>query len=167
MPAICNTYHSFPVGILQITASDEHITAITFCGAEPALEEQEPASLLPPVMQQCIEELHEYFQGERQQFSIPFSQNGTPFQQRVWNELLAIPYGATISYLELSKRLGDPKAIRAAASTNGKNKLAIVVPCHRVIGANRELVGYAGGLPQKRWLLQHEARIACGVQTLF
>ena len=165
-PAIYSTYHSFPACVLQITGTDEHIAAITFCAEKPALEE-EPASPLPPVIQQCIKELHEYFEGGRQQFSLPFSQNGTSFQQRVWNELLAIPYGATISYLELSKRLGDPKAIRAAASTNGKNKLAIVVPCHRVIGANRELVGYAGGLSQKRWLLQHEAKIACGVQTLF
>ncbi|MBE7169935.1 MAG: methylated-DNA--[protein]-cysteine S-methyltransferase [Williamsia sp.] len=164
---VTNTvYHSFPVGILQISGSDEQIEAIKFCGERPALP-QEPVSSPSPLLQQCIDELNEYFQGERQEFSVPFSQSGTPFQQRVWKELLNIPYGNTISYLELSKRLGDPKAIRAAASTNGKNKLAIIVPCHRVIGANRELVGYAGGLPQKKWLLQHEARIACGVQTLF
>ena len=152
---------------MQITGTDELISAIKFCAAEPALEETGPVSSLPFAVQQCIGELNEYFDGNRQRFDVPFSQTGTPFQQRVWNELLAIPYGATISYLELSKRLGDPKAIRAAASTNGKNKLAIIVPCHRVIGANRELVGYAGGLPLKKWLLQHEARIACGVQTLF
>ena len=167
MAATCSIVRSFPVGLLQITATDEHITAIKFCAAEPAPGEPEPVSSLPPVVQQCIEELDEYFEGNLQQFSFSFSQNGTPFQQRVWHELLSIPYGATISYLELSKRLGDPKAIRAAASTNGKNRLAIVVPCHRVIGANRDLVGYAGGLPLKKWLLQHEAKIACGVQTLF
>ena len=160
-------YRSFPVGVLQISGSDEHVEEIRFCGEEPAREQGEPVSFLPLHLQQCIDELHEYFQGERQQFTVPFLQSGTPFQQRVWSELLNIPYGATISYLQLSKRLGDPKAIRAAASTNGKNKLAIIIPCHRVIGTNRDLVGYAGGLPLKKWLLQHEARIACGVQTLF
>ena len=94
-------------------------------------------------------------------------QDGTIFQQRVWSELLAIPYGKTISYLTLAKRLGDPKAIRAAASTNGKNNIAIIVPCHRVIGSNNDLVGYAGGLWRKRWLLEMETKITYGVQTLF
>ena len=167
MPVTHTLYHSFPVGILQISGSDEHVEEIKFCGEQPAPEQEGPVSSLPSCLHRCVDELHEYFQGERQQFSIPFSQSGTPFQQRVWNELLNIPYGSTISYLELSKRLGDHKAIRAAASTNGKNKLAVIVPCHRVIGTNRDLVGYAGGLPLKKWLLQHEARIACGVQTLF
>jgi methylated-DNA-[protein]-cysteine S-methyltransferase len=85
----------------------------------------------------------------------------------VWNELLRIPFGKTISYLELSRRLGDTKAIRAAASANGKNNIAIVVPCHRVIGSKNDLVGYAGGIRRKKWLLEHEAKIAYGIQTLF
>ena len=98
---------------------------------------------------------------------MPIHQEGTPFQTKVWHELLNIPYGKTISYLELSRRLGDTKVVRAAASANGKNNISIIVPCHRVIGANRDLVGYGGGLWRKRWLLALENRIANGVQTLF
>ncbi len=116
---------------------------------------------------QCIEQLIQYFQGQRRVFEFPVSQEGTPFQQRVWNELTAIPFGKTLSYLELSRRLGDTKAIRAAASANGRNNIAIVVPCHRVIGSKRDLVGYAGGLWRKKWLLDHETKIMYGVQTLF
>ena len=118
-------------------------------------------------MQQCIEELIEYFQNRRKIFDVPVYQEGTTFQQKVWNELLNIPFGKTISYLTLAKRLGDPKVIRAAASTNGKNKIAIIVPCHRVIGSNNDLVGYGGGLWRKKFLLDMETKLIYGVQTLF
>jgi methylated-DNA-[protein]-cysteine S-methyltransferase len=100
-------------------------------------------------------------------FNIPIHQEGTPFQKKVWSELTEINYGKTISYMDLAKRMGDEKVIRAAASTNGKNKIGIIVPCHRVIGTNKNLVGYAGGLWRKKWLLQHEFRITHGIQTLF
>ena len=109
----------------------------------------------------------EYFNGNRRVFELPVVQEGTGFQQKVWSELMNIPFGKTISYTELSRRLGDPKVIRAAAAANGKNNVAIIVPCHRVIGANSELVGYAGGLKRKKWLLEHEKKIAHGVLTLF
>jgi methylated-DNA-[protein]-cysteine S-methyltransferase len=118
-------------------------------------------------MHQCTEELIEFFNGKRKKFDIPVCQSGTAFQQRVWNELVNIPFGKTISYLELARMLGDEKVIRAAAQTNGKNKIAIIVPCHRVIGSDKSLVGYAGGLWRKKWLLQHEFRITHGIQTLF
>jgi methylated-DNA-[protein]-cysteine S-methyltransferase len=94
-------------------------------------------------------------------------QPGTFFQQKVWGELLQIPYGKTISYLELSRRIGDEKAIRAVGSTNGKNRIAIIVPCHRVIGSDKSLTGYAGGVWRKKWLLQHEFKITHGILTLF
>lgn len=126
-----------------------------------------PDPQLSPLLLQCVEELIQYFQGQRRQFEVPIHQEGTGFQTKVWNELLSIGYGKTISYLELSKRLGDVKAIRAAASANGKNNIAIIVPCHRVIGSDQTLVGYGGGLWRKKWLLEHEARLANGVQTLF
>jgi len=116
---------------------------------------------------QCVEELIQYFHGQRRSFDLPISQIGSTFQQKVWNELSGIPFGKTISYLELSRRLGDSKAIRAAAAANGRNNVAIIVPCHRVIGSNNKLVGYAGGLWRKKWLLDHEAKLAHGVQTLF
>lgn len=116
---------------------------------------------------QCVEQLIQYFNGQRRIFELPLSQEGTPFQQEVWNELLTIPYAKTISYIQLAIRTGDPKATRAVASANGKNNIAIIVPCHRVIGSNGQLIGYGGGLWRKKWLLEHEMKVAYGVQTLF
>ncbi len=101
------------------------------------------------------------------QFHFPIQQQGTDFQQKVWAELTRISAGKTISYLELSKRLGNTKTIRAAGTANGKNNIAIAVPCHRVIGSNGSLVGYAGGLWRKKWLLNHEAKYCNGQQLLF
>ena len=122
---------------------------------------------LSPMLIQSIEQLIQYFHAERRQFDLPINQIGTSFQKEVWNQLMSIPYGRTISYLELARRLGDHKATRAVASANGKNNVCIIVPCHRVIGANGELVGYSGGLWRKKWLLEHEMKVAYGVQTLF
>ena len=116
---------------------------------------------------QCVEQLIQYFNGERRKFELPIHQQGSPFQQSVWAELMAIPFGKTISYIELARRIGDAKATRAVASANGKNNVCIIVPCHRVIGANKELVGYSGGIRRKKWLLEHEMKVAYGVQTLF
>jgi methylated-DNA-[protein]-cysteine S-methyltransferase len=111
--------------------------------------------------------LIQYFNGQRRTFDLPLHQPGTAFQQDVWNILTQIPFGKTISYLELARQTGDSKATRAVANANGKNNIAIIVPCHRVIGSNKELIGYAGGLWRKKWLLEHEAKVAYGVQTLF
>lgn len=130
-------------------------------------ETSQPSTQLSPLVLQCVEELIQYFNGRLRHFGVPIHQEGSAFQLKVWNELLGIHYGKTISYLELSRRLGDTKAIRAAASANGKNNIAIIVPCHRVIGSNQSLVGYAGGLWRKKWLLDHEVKHAFGVQTLF
>ena len=122
---------------------------------------------MPGLLIEAVEQLIQYFHGERRVFDLPINQVGTDFQQKVWHELLNIPYGKTISYLELSRRLGDPKVIRAAASANGKNSICIIVPCHRVIGSKMDLVGYGGGLWRKKCLLDLENKIANGVQTLF
>lgn len=135
--------------------------------AEEAATALPPSAELPSLAIQATEQLIQYFHGNRRVFELPIYQKGTEFQEKVWNELMNIPFGKTISYIELSRRLGDPKAIRAASSANGKNNLAIIVPCHRVIGAKGELVGYGGGLPRKKWLLNHENKVAHGVQTLF
>lgn len=116
---------------------------------------------------QCIEQLIQYFHGERRVFELVINQEGTAFQKQVWNELSSIPYGRTISYLELAIKTGDPKATRAVANANGRNNVAIIVPCHRVIGSDKTLVGYGGGLWRKKWLLELEMKIAHGVQTLF
>lgn len=163
-----STYYASPVGNLRISCNETCITEVHFFNRDQILTVNEPiAADAPPVLQQCLDELIEYFQGVRKTFDVPVQQDGTDFQQRVWNELLNIPFGKTISYLTLAKRLGDPKVIRAAASTNGKNNIAIIVPCHRVIGTNNDLIGYAGGLWRKKYLLELETKIVYGVQTLF
>jgi methylated-DNA-[protein]-cysteine S-methyltransferase len=105
-------------------------------------------------------QLQAYFAGERREFDLPLAPYGSDFQRRVWSALLEIPYGETISYLELARRLGDPRAVRAVGSANGRNPISIIIPCHRVIGADGSLVGYGGGLERKRWLLRHEAAYA-------
>ena len=164
MNATYQTYYQSPVGLLKIGATDHVINQVLFVNEN---EEINPVRELSTLLQQCIEQLIEYFNGARQVFDLPVYQEGTPFQNRVWSELLNIKFGRTISYLDLAKRLGDPKVIRAAASSNGKNNICIIVPCHRVVGTNNSLVGYSGGLPRKKWLLNHENKIVNGVQTLF
>jgi methylated-DNA-[protein]-cysteine S-methyltransferase len=165
---IYHTYYASPLGTIQISCNHSCITRVHFLHKEEtAAAGNDTQTATPPVLQECLDQLIEYFQGQRKNFDIPVYQEGTLFQQSVWNELLNIPFGKTISYLTLAKRLGDPKAIRAAASTNGKNNIAIIVPCHRVIGSNNDLVGYASGLWRKKWLLEMEAKITWGVQTLF
>ena len=132
---------------------------VSFRNERPISHEQ---TSVPDILQKCIGELKDFFNGKLRQFTVPVIQPGTDFQQRVWAELMKIPYGVTVSYLELSKRIGDVKAIRAVGTTNGKNQVAILVPCHRVIGSNGTLTGYAGGLWRKQWLLEHELKIKHG-----
>ena len=158
------TYYKSPVGILKIGGTENYISEVTFVDS-PVEYIQSSRNI--PLLNECAEELIEYFNGKRVSFTIPVYQKGTDFQMKVWNELLNINFGKTISYLTLAKRLGDPNCIRAAAAGNGKNQISIIVPCHRVIGSNQQLVGYAGGLWRKRWLLEHENKFANGVQTLF
>lgn len=153
------------MGLLKISGTPDFISGVTFCDQPP--ETIASGGELPPMVIQCIEQLIQYFNGQRRVFELPLHQAGTPFQQQTWNLLTAIPFGKTISYLQLAVSTGDPKATRAVANANGRNNIAIIVPCHRVIGSNRELTGYAGGLWRKKWLLQHEMKIMYGVQTLF
>jgi len=152
-----------PVGLLIIKNDDEYINAISFSeeNYEPAPNEQ-----LNSLERNCIRQLDEYFSGTRKTFDFPIFQKGTSFQIKVWQQLTTIPYGKTISYMDLAKKLGDVKVIRAAGTANGKNNLAIVCPCHRVIGSDGKLVGYGGGLWRKQWLLEHEAKYHSGVQQL-
>ena len=163
MQELFSTYYQSPVGLLHITSSPDYISSINFIDNLENPVPQNPC----PIIILCVEQLIQYFNGERRKFEFPIHQTGTPFQEKVWDELLGIPFGKTISYLELARRVGDTKVIRAAASANGKNNVAIVVPCHRVIGSNNEMVGYGGGLWRKKWLLDHETKVLYGVQTLF
>lgn len=152
-------YYTSPVGLLKLQCSDKYIKTVAFSDAEGDIQNDDHK-----LLQSCIKQLEEYFQGKRKQFTLPLNQDGTEFQTKVWDLLYKIPYGKTISYNELAKQYGDLKAIRAVASANGKNNIAIIVPCHRVIGSDQSLVGYAGGLWRKKWLLNHEAKYHLGVQ---
>jgi methylated-DNA-[protein]-cysteine S-methyltransferase len=143
-------YIKTPLGIAAITGDVHGVSEIT------VLEEGEVSAQIPVFLQEAVQQLQEYFHSQRTDFSFKLNPKGTDFQQKVWNALLDIPFGKTRTYLEQSKFLGDPKAIRAVASANGKNPLWIVVPCHRVIGSDGSLTGYAGGLWRKKWLLEHE-----------
>ena len=161
-------YHS-PVGIIKIKIQDNYISEILYADDELGYEDDSAAlsSKNKNLLKKVIGQFEEYFAGERKVFDLPIQQTGTSFQQKVWSELTKIPFGKTISYLQLAQRLGDVKSIRAAASANGRNKLNIIVPCHRVIGSDGSLTGYGGGLPRKKWLLEHEAKIENGVALLF
>jgi methylated-DNA-[protein]-cysteine S-methyltransferase len=143
-------YISSPVGDLIIESENDKIITLGF------LRGDKMEGVPTPAIDQCISELHEYFSGRRKFFSFEMELRGTDFQVNVWNELLNIPFGKTISYEELAIRVGNIKSIRAVGLANGQNPIAIVVPCHRVIGKNGDLVGYGGGLDRKIWLLQHE-----------
>lgn len=141
-----------PLGVAKIEGDLDGVSEIT------VLETVEEITIvIPEVLEDVVYQLREYFEGTRQEFNLELNPEGTDFQKKVWKALLEIPYGKTISYLELSKNLGDTKAIRAVAAANGKNPLWIVVPCHRVIGSDGSLTGYAGGLHRKKWLLEHES----------
>jgi len=164
-PTFTQIYHS-PIGIIKIVADEFCIEELVFIEVAP-LNQLTISTTTPEVINQCIDELIEYFAGKRKHFSVAINQAGTEFQQKVWKELYEVPFSKTLSYGELAKKMGDPNLVRAAASANGKNKIAIIVPCHRIVGADRSLVGYAWGKARKKWLLQHEFRLELGVQTLF
>jgi len=145
------TYYRTPIGTAKIEGDKNGIRSITVID-----EKIETPLNIPSSLQNCVQQLDEYFNGNRTEFNLKLNPQGTNFQKRVWKELLNVPYGKTRSYLEQSKKLGDVKAIRAVASANGKNPIWIVIPCHRIIGSNGSLTGYAGGLWRKKWLLEHE-----------
>ncbi len=142
-----------PLGIAIITGDENGIKRISITDDE---QTDIPSAKIPDCLKKATIQLQEYFEGERTDFDLILNPIGTDFQKKVWNELLKIPFAKTASYLDIAKRLGDPKCIRAAASANGKNPLWIVIPCHRVIGTDGSLTGYAGGLWRKKWLLNHE-----------
>ena len=133
-----------PLGVAKIVGNEDGIAVISI------LEAEKVTTIIPKVLQEAVKQLNDYFVGNRNDFDFKINPSGTDFQQKVWQELLNIPFGKTLSYRDLSKKLGDAKAIRAVAAANGKNPLWIVVPCHRVIGTDGSLTGYAGGLWRKK-----------------
>ena len=145
-----------PIGWIALQEEQGSLIAAIFLDDEPNTDD----IALSPALENYLQEMRSYFEGNIEAFAslAHYAQPGTDFQQKVWQQLTVIPYGKTISYRELAIRLGDEKCIRAAASANGQNNLAIIIPCHRVIGSDGSLTGYAGGLWRKKWLLEHEAR---------
>ncbi|MCX6151373.1 MAG: methylated-DNA--[protein]-cysteine S-methyltransferase [Ignavibacteriales bacterium] len=153
-------YYQSPVGVIEIISSETSIISISFLRNDKSKPENKN-----DILDYCIVELDKYFKGELTEFSSRLSLGGTIFQQKVWKELMKIPFGQTISYLDLAKRTGDIKAVRAVGLANGKNKIPIIIPCHRVIGSNGNLIGYSGGLWIKEWLLNHERKFSSNQET--
>jgi len=145
------SYYESPIGLIQIKSINQKICSVLFVD-----KETEPFTIDTPLNKECVKQLKEYFAGTRLSFDLPIFQIGTDFQQKVWSEVFKIPYGDTCTYALLAHKIGDIKSIRAVGTTNGKNKIAIIVPCHRVIGSDGHLTGYAWGLDKKEWLLKHE-----------
>lgn len=152
METIQATFYKTPIGTAKIEGTLEGISAITVLD-----EEIESSVNIPVCLKNCVTQLDEYFQGNRTAFNLKLNPQGTEFQQKVWNALLKVPFGKIRTYLEQTKTIGDVKAIRAVASANGKNPIWIVIPCHRIIGSDGSLTGYASGIWRKKWLLNHES----------
>ncbi|UFT99251.1 methylated-DNA--[protein]-cysteine S-methyltransferase [Radiobacillus kanasensis] len=146
-----------PIGILEITGSGESVHAIHFTDKKEVTNERVEGR--SGAVEACYAQLIEYFNGERIEFDFPYALTGTDFQKKVWQALTAIPYAEVGSYKDIAIQIGNEKAVRAVGSANGKNQIPIVVPCHRIIGANGSLTGYAGELWRKEWLLEHEKKI--------
>ncbi|EKA5635073.1 methylated-DNA--[protein]-cysteine S-methyltransferase [Vibrio navarrensis] len=146
-----------PLGEMTLQANDEGILGIWFTTQTTRPDDLGQEDANQPVLGLALTQLNEYFLGKRTQFDLPIAAKGTAFQMQVWQALTTIPYGETWSYQELANAIGNPKAVRAVGLANGKNPVSIVVPCHRVIGKNGKLTGYAGGIERKQWLLERES----------
>ena len=147
-------YYDSPIGILEIGTTEDELISILYVYEKRKNTEQ------PEILKETIKQIQEYFNGTRKEFDIKFKLKGTEFQEKVWNALTDIPYGDTVSYKYIATKIGNEKAVRAVGNTNGRNIINIVVPCHRVIGANKSLTGYGGGLDKKSWLLKHEEKFS-------
>ena len=150
MEGLDTIYYSSPLGLMEIQATALGLRAANFANEKILTEVENMYNQL------AIKQLDAYFNGEVKNFDLPLDLEGTDFQKRVWNELLKIPFGKTKSYMDIARAIGDPKTIRAVGMANGSNKIAIIVPCHRVIGSDGSLTGYAGGMARKKWLLEFE-----------
>lgn len=151
----CSTVSS-PIGVWRITANDSVVTGLEY-QKDSEKDDRYEASILT---KKAKRQLTKYFQGSLKKFDLPLGLSGhPPFYQQVWEELLKVPYGRTSSYSDLAIKLSNPKAVRAVGMANGKNPIAIIIPCHRILGKDRSLTGYASGLEVKKWLLEHEGAI--------
>ena len=147
------------IGPIEIIGTEAGLISLNFVD-DPTSD----TTTVHPALQACISQLDAYFKGVRREFELKLAPQGTPFQQQVWRELLKIPYGQTVSYLEIARAIGNEKAVRAVGAANGQNPISIIIPCHRVIGATGKLTGYGGCLWRKEWLLNHERNFSVGRQ---
>ena len=150
------TYLKSPIGQLKLLADENSVNSIMFVFPDTEMEPENSND----VLEICKLQLNEYFSGERKEFDVSISQEGTEFQQKVWSELFKIPHGKTVSYNYIAERAGGKNMMRAVGSANGKNLISIIIPCHRVIGSDGSLTGYAGGMWRKEWLLKHEDKFS-------
>jgi O-6-methylguanine DNA methyltransferase len=146
-------YYDSPIGLIEVCATREAITSLYFVAG------RQYGVAGNGHIRHALRQLRAYFRGRRETFDLPLGLQGTPFQQRVWQAIAAIPYGQTISYAELARAVENPRGLRAVGAATGRNPIAIIVPCHRVIGSHGEMVGYGGGLWRKEWLLLHEGAL--------
>jgi methylated-DNA-[protein]-cysteine S-methyltransferase len=154
------SYYTSPIGAIEICATEKDLISVLFVEAETKV------LCTNAVIEECKKQLDEYFHGDRKDFFLPYILLGTDFQKATWNKLKSIEYGKTMSYAELAEKLNSPKSARAVGSTNGKNSILIILPCHRIIGQDGSLTGYAGGLWRKKWLLEHEKKQEGGTVQL-
>lgn len=162
MPDRIHTYLNTPLGLLEISGTNTFVTSVLFVD-----EQIVPGAPAPDVLLHCKQELEEYFAGTRKEFTVNLKAEGTLFQRKVWGELKKIEFGTTTTYNAIAQKLRNPDSVRAVGLANGKNPIAIILPCHRVIGADGKLTGYAGGLWRKQWLLEHEGNVSGRNRTLF
>lgn len=159
---LSSTMAESPMGVLTLVASDVGLRAVLWPSDDPARVPLADSTEVTdhPVLTAAVDQLGEYFAGERQDFDLPLDPIGTDFQQSAWTALRSIPYGETVSYGEQAEGMGDKRKARAVGAANGRNPISIIVPCHRVVGSNGSLTGFAGGLDRKQWLLEHESKTA-------
>lgn len=155
-------YINSPVGILKLVSNETDLISLSFCN-----EKDEDSNIIPEILIETIKQLEEYFKGERKIFELNISPEGSTFQKSVWNLVLAVPFGKTSTYNEISKLTHITGNMRAIGSANGKNPLPIIIPCHRIIGSNGKLTGYSGGLESKKWLILHEQKHSKQTYLLF
>jgi methylated-DNA-[protein]-cysteine S-methyltransferase len=154
MKSLQRAFLKTPIGFIEITGSEKGVRSLYF------LDFKVRVPRIPHNLKDAIDQLHEYFIGERKEFTVDLDLEGSAFQLKVWNELIKIPYGSTITYHELAGKTGNTNAFRAVGGANAANPVSVIIPCHRVLGADGHLVGYAGGLKRKKWLLEHEHAFA-------
>ncbi|MCE7989106.1 MAG: methylated-DNA--[protein]-cysteine S-methyltransferase [Caldilinea sp. CFX5] len=150
MPPLAYAYYQSPIGLIEVGVTPDALVSLYF------VEMPRHPDSSSPLLTTVVEQIADYFAGTRTVFTLPLHFVGTAFQQRVWQQLLTVPYGQTIPYQAIANALGNPKAVRAVGAANGQNPISIIAPCHRIIGSNGALIGYGGGLWRKEWLLKHE-----------